>query len=67
MPREGVCDGQLLPLGRHQEQAPGTKNRIDILARVAEALGRHLILSFPEKVPATEGAHLLHRIHDLHT
>lgn len=34
------------------EEGGGAKNRIDTLARVAEALGRHLILSFPEKVPA---------------
>ncbi len=33
------------------EEGGGAKNRIDTLARVAEALGRHLILSFPEKVP----------------
>lgn len=30
------------------EEGGGAKNRI---ARVAEALGRHLIVSFPEKVP----------------
>ena len=34
------------------EEGGGAKNRIDTLARVAEALGRHLIVSFPEKVPA---------------
>lgn len=34
------------------EEGGGTKNRIDTLARVAAALGRHLIVSFPEKVPA---------------
>lgn len=34
------------------EEGGGARNRIDTLARVAEALGRHLILSFPEKVPA---------------
>ena len=34
------------------EEGGGAKNRIDTLARVAEALGRHLILSFPETVPA---------------
>jgi transcriptional regulator with XRE-family HTH domain len=34
------------------EEGGGAKNRIDTLSRVAEALGRHLILSFPEKVPA---------------
>ena len=34
------------------EEGGGAKNRIDTLARVAGALGRHLIVSFPEKVPA---------------
>ena len=34
------------------EEGGGAKNRIDTLALVAEALGRHLIVSFPEKVPA---------------
>ena len=34
------------------EEGGGAKNRIDTLARVASALGRHLIVSFPEKVPA---------------
>ena len=34
------------------EEGGGARNRIDTLARVAAALGRHLILSFPEKVPA---------------
>jgi transcriptional regulator with XRE-family HTH domain len=33
------------------EEGGGAKNRIDTLARVAEALGRHLILSFPKTVP----------------
>jgi transcriptional regulator with XRE-family HTH domain len=35
------------------EEGGGAKNRIDTLARVAGALGRHLVVSFPEKVPAT--------------
>ena len=30
----------------------GARNRIDTLARVATALERHLVVSFPEKVPA---------------
>lgn len=30
----------------------GAKNHLDTLARVATALDRHLIVSFPEKVPA---------------
>ena len=34
------------------EEGGGARNRIDTLARVATALDRHLILSFPEKVPA---------------
>jgi transcriptional regulator with XRE-family HTH domain len=34
------------------EEGGGAKNRIDTLARVAEALGRHLIVSIPETVPA---------------
>lgn len=34
------------------EEGGGARNRIDTLARVATALGRHLIVSFPETVPA---------------
>ena len=34
------------------EEGGGVRNRIDTLARVATALDRHLIVSFPEKVPA---------------
>ncbi len=34
------------------EEGGGARNRIDTLARVAIALDRHLIVSFPEKVPA---------------
>lgn len=34
------------------EEAGGAKNRLDTLARVATALNRHLIVSFPEEVPA---------------
>lgn len=33
------------------EEGGGVKNRIDTLARVATALGRHLVLSFPTEVP----------------
>lgn len=33
------------------EEGGGAKNRIDTLARVASALDRHLILSFPVEVP----------------
>ena len=35
-----------------REEGGGAKNRLDTLARVAEALDRHLIVSFPVKVPA---------------
>jgi transcriptional regulator with XRE-family HTH domain len=34
------------------EEGGGAKNRLDTLARVATALERHLVVSFPEKVPA---------------
>lgn len=34
------------------EEGGGARNRLDTLARVAAALNRHLIVSFPEKVPA---------------
>lgn len=34
------------------EEGGGAKNRIDTLARVARALNRHLVVSFPEKLPA---------------
>ena len=34
------------------EEGGGARNRIDTLARVAIALDRHLILSFPQKVPS---------------
>lgn len=34
------------------EEGGGARNRIDTLARVATALNRHLVMSFPEKVPA---------------
>lgn len=33
------------------EEGGGARNRIDTLARVATALGRHLVLSFPFEVP----------------
>lgn len=34
------------------EEGGGARNRLDTLARVAVALDRHLVVSFPEKVPA---------------
>lgn len=33
------------------EEGGGARNRLDTLARVATALDRHLIVSFPEEVP----------------
>jgi ribosome-binding protein aMBF1 (putative translation factor) len=33
------------------EEGGGAKSRLDTLARVATALDRHLIVSFPERVP----------------
>jgi transcriptional regulator with XRE-family HTH domain len=33
------------------EEGGGARNRIDTLARVATALGRHLVVSFPEEPP----------------
>jgi transcriptional regulator with XRE-family HTH domain len=33
------------------EEGGGARNRIATLARVAAALNRHLVLSFPQKVP----------------
>lgn len=35
------------------EEGGGARNRIDTLARVATALNRHLVVSFPETLPAT--------------
>lgn len=34
------------------EEGGGARNRIDTLARVATALDRHLVVSFPTEVPA---------------
>lgn len=34
------------------EEGGGARNRIGTLARVATALNRHLVVSFPDKVPA---------------
>ena len=33
------------------EEGGGVRNRIDTLARMATALGRHLVLSFPAEIP----------------
>ena len=35
------------------EEGGGARNRVDTLARVAKALDRHLVLSFPAEVPDT--------------
>jgi transcriptional regulator with XRE-family HTH domain len=34
------------------EEGGGANNRLDTLARVAVALDRHLVLSFPEQLPS---------------
>jgi ribosome-binding protein aMBF1 (putative translation factor) len=34
------------------EEGGGARNRLDTLARVASALGRHLVVSFPQQLPA---------------
>ena len=34
------------------EEGGGARNRIDTLARAATALNQHLVVSFPEEVPA---------------
>ncbi len=34
------------------EEGGGARNRLDTLARFASAIDRHLVVSFPEKVPA---------------
>jgi transcriptional regulator with XRE-family HTH domain len=57
-PRPGSASALAERMGTTQsvisrlEEGGGAKNRLDTLARVATALNRHLIVSFPEKVPA---------------
>jgi ribosome-binding protein aMBF1 (putative translation factor) len=34
------------------EEGGGARNRLDTLARVATALDRHLVVSFPESIPS---------------
>ncbi len=34
------------------EEGGGASNRLDTLARFAAALGRHLVVSFPQAAPA---------------
>ncbi len=43
--------GTTQPVISRLEEGGGARNRIDTLARVATALGRHLVLSFPAEVP----------------
>lgn len=45
------CMGTTQSVISRLEEGGGARNRIDTLARVATALGRHLVLSFPVKVP----------------
>ena len=40
------------PVISRLEERRGARNRIDTLARVATALNRHLVVSFPETFPA---------------
>lgn len=35
------------------EEGGGARNRLDTLARVATSLNRHLVISFPEEIPAS--------------
>ena len=37
------------------EEGGGARNRIGTLARVAKALNRHLVVSFPEHIPSNLG------------
>jgi ribosome-binding protein aMBF1 (putative translation factor) len=54
----GLSQRELARMGTTQsvisrlEEGGGARNRIDTLARVATALNRHLVVSFPEKIPA---------------
>jgi ribosome-binding protein aMBF1 (putative translation factor) len=41
------------------EEGGGARNRLDTLARVAQALNRHLVVSFPEDVPQDMTASVL--------
>jgi len=43
--------GTTQPVISRLEEGGGVRNRIDTLARVATALGRHLVLSFPAEIP----------------
>ncbi len=46
--RMGTTQSVISPL----EEGGGARNRLDTLARVATALDRHLVVSFPETVPS---------------
>lgn len=35
------------------EEGGGARNRLDTLSRVATSLNRHLVISFPEEIPAS--------------
>lgn len=48
----GVDDAATQSVISRLEEGGGARNRLDTLARVATALDRHLVVSFPEKVPA---------------
>jgi ribosome-binding protein aMBF1 (putative translation factor) len=41
------------------EEGGGARNRLDTLARVAPALNRHLVVSFPESVPTDMSSSVL--------
>ncbi|MCY3924690.1 MAG: helix-turn-helix transcriptional regulator [bacterium] len=43
--------GTTQPVISRLEEGGGVRNRIDTLARLATALGRHLVLSFPAEMP----------------
>lgn len=34
------------------EEGGGARNRLDTLVRVASALGRHIVVSFPDEEPS---------------
>ena len=54
MPRGSLAErmGTTQSVISRLEEGGGARNRIATLARVATALDRHLVVSFPEKVPA---------------
>jgi len=44
--------GTIQSLISRPEEGGGASNRIDAPAMIATALGRHLVVSFPERIPA---------------